>query len=81
MRVPEGQHDRSLARSAWDSTPNAPSRRVWYDRAQLFPAAGYPHVGKWGESNGAKIRLFGWFFVDRVGSRRLRVVTRPDRPR
>jgi hypothetical protein len=30
--VPEGQHDRSQARSAWDSaTPKEPSRRVRYD--------------------------------------------------
>ena len=30
--VPEGQHDRSLARSAWNSaTPKEPSRRVRYD--------------------------------------------------
>ena len=30
--VPAGQHDRSLARSAWDSvTPKEPSRRVRYD--------------------------------------------------
>ena len=34
--VPEGQHDRSLARSAWEKRPSkAPSRRVRYDRAQL----------------------------------------------
>jgi hypothetical protein len=36
--VPEGQCDRSLARSAWDSaTPKKPSRRARYDRAQLIP--------------------------------------------
>jgi hypothetical protein len=30
--VPEGQHDRSQARCAWDSaTPKEPSRRVRYD--------------------------------------------------
>jgi hypothetical protein len=30
--VPEGQHDRSLARSGWDcATPKEPSRRVRYD--------------------------------------------------
>jgi hypothetical protein len=34
--VPEGQHDRSLARRAWEKRPSkAPSRRVRYDRAQL----------------------------------------------
>ena len=39
--VPEGQSDRSLARSAWNSpTPKEPSRRARYDRAQtkLLPA-------------------------------------------
>ena len=31
--VPEGQHDRSLARSAWESVHRGkPSRRVRYDR-------------------------------------------------
>jgi NAD(P)-dependent dehydrogenase (short-subunit alcohol dehydrogenase family) len=36
--VPEGQHDRSQARSAWVSVPpKEPSRRVRYDRAQLIP--------------------------------------------
>ena len=37
QRVPEGRHDRSLARSAWESIPENPSRRVRYDRAQLIP--------------------------------------------
>jgi hypothetical protein len=38
--VPEGQHDRSLARSAWERVPpDKPSRRVRYDRAQLNPEA------------------------------------------
>src|ERR1700736_393020 len=33
--VPEGQHDRSLARSAWDSaTLKEPSRRVRYDSSR-----------------------------------------------
>ena len=46
--VREGQHDRSLARSAWKSVPamskrqrvdssKEPSRRVRYDRAQRIP--------------------------------------------
>src|ERR1700738_4691717 len=36
--VPEGQADRSLARSAWESVPQKePSRRVRYDLAQLIP--------------------------------------------
>jgi hypothetical protein len=35
--VPEGQSDRSLARSAWNSPhPKEPSRRARYDRAQTF---------------------------------------------
>jgi hypothetical protein len=35
--VPEGQHDRSQARSAWKSVPpKEPSRRVRYDRARLI---------------------------------------------
>jgi hypothetical protein len=29
--------DRSLARSAWESAPRKPSRRVRYDRAHLIP--------------------------------------------
>ena len=34
--VPEGQHDRSQARSAWKSVlPKEPSRREWYDWARL----------------------------------------------
>ena len=35
---PGGTPDRSLARSAWESSPKEPSRRVRYDRAQLIPA-------------------------------------------
>jgi hypothetical protein len=35
--VPEGQYDRSQARSAWEASPKEPSRRVRYDRAQLIP--------------------------------------------
>ena len=32
LLVPKGQHDRSLARSAWErATPKEPSRRVRYD--------------------------------------------------
>jgi hypothetical protein len=35
--VPEGRSDRSLARSAWNSpTPEEPSRRARYDRAQTY---------------------------------------------
>ncbi len=37
--VPEGQADRSQARSAWESpTPKDPSRWVRYDRARLIPS-------------------------------------------
>jgi hypothetical protein len=36
--VPEGHHDRSQARSAWEQCPsNVPSRRVRFDRAQSIP--------------------------------------------
>ena len=36
--VPEGQADRSQARSAWEKRPSKePSRRVRYDRVQLIP--------------------------------------------
>jgi hypothetical protein len=35
--VPEGQADRSQARSAWESVSNVPSRRARYDRAQPIP--------------------------------------------
>jgi hypothetical protein len=35
--VPEGQYDRSQARSAWEASLKEPSRRVWYGRALLIP--------------------------------------------
>src|ERR1700730_4072440 len=35
----KGQTDRSLARSAWQTAPQTPSRRVRYDRTQLIPEA------------------------------------------
>ena len=37
FRRHEGQHDRSLARSAWKASPTESSRRVRYDRTQLDP--------------------------------------------
>ena len=45
QNVPEGQCDRSLARSAWDSaTPKEPSRRVRSDsRIQRWYLAGTVH--------------------------------------
>src|SRR5580700_6852652 len=53
--VREGQHDRSLARSAWKSVPamskrqrvdssKEPSRRVRYDRAQRIPEVFLVHM-------------------------------------
>src|ERR1700730_7015100 len=47
--VPEGQHDRSLARSAWDcATPKEPSRRVRYDSRRCGGSAAPDHTVPYG---------------------------------
>ena len=41
--VPEGRGDGSLARSAWEQAPQAPSRRVRSDRVTPEPPSGSAH--------------------------------------
>ncbi len=54
--VPEGQHDRSLAQSAWDTaTPQDPSRRVRYDSCRCAH-----RFEDWRGGNFERYRLAEW---------------------
>src|ERR1700735_4144865 len=53
--VPEGQSDRSQARSAWEVPPGEPSRRVRYARALLNPG-GLPHPSAFRTDDRAVVR-------------------------